>query len=455
MNGTRMKLGKDFVLKLILVTSLLLGLFSSIALAQETSTYYIRLGDTLAQVAADHEITLEELLALNPTITNPNNIFVGTAIQVPIAVELEAGTVVAQCPNPYTVQAGDTWATIATSHSVNAGVLALVNNMSVTDSLEIGGSLCIPATTVAAEPAPIVMEEVEEVVEVVEVVEESGMDTDDTMTPPPSPPTSLPLPGQGNGNYHRVQRGEYLSLIARRYNCTARTLAAVNSIPNPSLVYVNTLLWVPDDCASLQHLLPAIQAPVFVPRAPAPRPQAPTPAPAPAPRAPVPSAPAASQPSAPVPPSQQPGAPVPAPQPQVPAAAPSGTPFNYTSHGPWTGRYFSNPDVQGGPAVTRQDSQIVFDWGPNSPAAGLPTDGFSVQWVGNFYFTGGEYRFIALADDGIRVWVDDALIINGWKDQSKTMYYKDYDLRYGNHTVRVEYYDSRLDAVAIVNWAHK
>ena len=71
------------------------------------------------------------------------------------------------------------------------------------------------------------------------------------------------------------------------------------------------------------------------------------------------------------------------------------------------------------------------------------------------FFTGATYRFIAMADDGIRVWVDDALIINGWKDQSRSLYYKDYAVRYGNHTVRVEYYDTRLDASAVVNWAQK
>ena len=78
-----------------------------------------------------------------------------------------------------------------------------------------------------------------------------------------------------------------------------------------------------------------------------------------------------------------------------------------------------------------------------------------MQWTGSFFFTGSEYRFVALADDGIRVWVDDDLIINGWKDQSRTLYYKDYAPRYGHHTVRVEYYDARLNAIAVVNWAQK
>lgn len=444
MNGKKVKLSKDFLLKLIVVTGLLLGLFSSISLAQDVTTYYIRTGDTLASIAEDHETTVERLLSLNPSITDSNNIHVGDVIQVPTIAEVEPGTAVAQCARPYTVQADDTWSTIAKAHGVPTGILAEVNNMAVTDSLIVGSSLCLPAALepVVQPPAQLVVDSEDD---------DSDMDSGDSMlaptsSPAPAPtPNALPRPGEGEGVYHRVLRGEYLSLIARRYNCTARTLAAVNNIANPSLVYVNTLLWVPANCASLQRLLPAVTVPVSVPRAPAPRPRAP----APAPQAPQPSVTVSA------PPAPQPGAPVPAPQPQAPVTPPPSTRFNYQSHGPWTGSYFNNPNVEGGPAVTRQDAQIVFDWGPNSPASGIPTDGFSVKWVGTFFFTGGNYRFIAIADDGIRVWVDDALIINGWQDQSKTMYFKDHDLRYGNHTVRVEYYDSRLDAIAVVNWARR
>ena len=65
----------------------------------------------------------------------------------------------------------------------------------------------------------------------------------------------------------------------------------------------------------------------------------------------------------------------------------------------------------------------------------------------------GEYRFIALADDGIRVWVEGDLIINGWKDQSRALYFRDHSPRSGPRTVVVEYYDARVDATAVVNWA--
>ena len=45
--------------------------------------YLIKKGDTLSKVAVAHGITLEELLAANPTIKNPNRITEGQQITIP------------------------------------------------------------------------------------------------------------------------------------------------------------------------------------------------------------------------------------------------------------------------------------------------------------------------------------------------------------------------------------
>ena len=422
MNWKRMRTGRRFLLAAGLTLVLTLGLVGSAAWAAETETYIIRTGDTLMRVAAAHETTMAKILALNPGL-DANNLYVGRTIQVPVPPE--PGTVAAQCPRSYTTRAGDTWNSIAASHQVNAGVLALVNNKAQTQALAAGTELCIPVTPPAA-----------------------GTDAAATRTPTPTTPavatqtptpvavvakpTALPKPGTGEGQWHTIAPREYLARIALGNQCTSRVLEHVNNIPNPSLIHPGNKIWIPADCDSLQELLPAL------PRRPVVAAPRPTPRPAPRPSSPVqvvPTAPAAA--AAPV-------------APVAPAAPAS---FAYRAQGPWNARYFNNRDVQGNAAVSRQDPQIVFRWGRNSPVSGVRADGFSVQWTGTFHFTGQEYRFVALADDGIRVWVDNALIINGWQDQSPTMYFRDYTPRYGNRTIRVEYYDDRSDATAVVNWA--
>jgi len=82
----------------------------------------------------------------------------------------------------------------------------------------------------------------------------------------------------------------------------------------------------------------------------------------------------------------------------------------------------------------------------------MPTNAFSVRWSGTFWFEEGTYRFYAKVDDGVRVYVDDVLQINGWRDGSFRQYYKDVWLCAGDHSVRVEYYDRIQVAKAYAWW---
>lgn len=83
----------------------------------------------------------------------------------------------------------------------------------------------------------------------------------------------------------------------------------------------------------------------------------------------------------------------------------------------------------------------------------MPSDNFSVRWTGRFQLVAGVYRFTARADDGIRVWVDGATVIDAWRDQPPTRYAVDRGLTVGEHEIRVEYYERGGGAVAEVDWA--
>ena len=118
----------------------------------------------------------------------------------------------------------------------------------------------------------------------------------------------------------------------------------------------------------------------------------------------------------------------------------------------WHGAYFPNRELAGSPALVRNDSAIDFDWGRTSPATQVPSDDFSARWTRNVDFEQGVYRFHAVMDDGLRLYVDGNLIIDQWRDGGVREAVVDYPLNRGTHALRVEYYERSGDAVARIWW---
>jgi len=123
-----------------------------------------------------------------------------------------------------------------------------------------------------------------------------------------------------------------------------------------------------------------------------------------------------------------------------------------TCSGRWYGEYFNNLTLTGPPCATRCDASINFYWGWDAPMAGVDADYFSVRWTRTFYFSGGTYRFYARVDDGVRVWVDGALVIDQWHDGSLQTFSATRTLTPGNHSLQVEYYDKIQVAAAYFWW---
>jgi peptidoglycan DL-endopeptidase LytE len=78
-------------------------------------TYIVQRGDTLRIIAARFGTTVDELLKLNPNITDPNKIFVGQKLVLPASVEI------------YTVVRGDTLRKIATRFNTTVQKLLELN----------------------------------------------------------------------------------------------------------------------------------------------------------------------------------------------------------------------------------------------------------------------------------------------------------------------------------------
>jgi hypothetical protein len=119
----------------------------------------------------------------------------------------------------------------------------------------------------------------------------------------------------------------------------------------------------------------------------------------------------------------------------------------------WRGEYYSNSWLGGDPVLVRDDAAVSFNWGNGSPAASIPADNFSARWTRTVNFsTSGSYVFSATVDDGVRVWVDGAIIIDKWFPQSATNYAAPVYLTAGSHSVRVEYFEAQGVASIVVNW---
>ena len=106
----------------------------------------------------------------------------------------------------------------------------------------------------------------------------------------------------------------------------------------------------------------------------------------------------------------------------------------------WKGEYFSNRHLDGNPTYVRNDGDIDFNWGTNSPAPGVPSTNFSVRWTQRIDFSSGVYHLKARADDGIRVFVDGNRVINAWRDSDFGPTHTAEIYLSGHHDIRVEYY---------------
>jgi glucose/arabinose dehydrogenase len=119
---------------------------------------------------------------------------------------------------------------------------------------------------------------------------------------------------------------------------------------------------------------------------------------------------------------------------------------------PFAAKYYANTSLSGTPVLNRQDGQINFAWGGGSPDPSLPDNGFSVHWTKTQWFGAGRYTFTALADDGVRLYVDGKRVINQWQGPANTEFDYTTDLGEGNHRITMDYVEYGGDATAMLTW---
>ena len=101
---------------------------------------------------------------------------------------------------------------------------------------------------------------------------------------------------------------------------------------------------------------------------------------------------------------------------------------------------------------SEETDQIKFGWGNGSPSESINVNNFSARWRGNFFFEEGVYEFSVRADDGIKVYIDNNLILNRWVHQLAVTQKVKTNILQGAHQVKVEYYESSGGASISVAW---
>lgn len=154
---------------------------------ENTFLYTIRPGDTLSEIAERFGTTTQILASLNG-ISNPDLIYAGQTIRVPGSGSGSGSGSGAGDTVTYTIRPGDTLSGIAERFGTTTQTLAALNGIQNPDLIYAGQVIRVPA----GESAPL---------------------------------------------YYTIQYGDTLGEIAERFGTTTQTLAALNGIRNPNLIY--------------------------------------------------------------------------------------------------------------------------------------------------------------------------------------------------------------------------
>ena len=111
----------------------------------------------------------------------------------------------------------------------------------------------------------------------------------------------------------------------------------------------------------------------------------------------------------------------------------------------WEGRYYNTPNFSGPVIAKRNDGtrsgplQLLTD---GSPAPGVNPENFSVYWSRKVAFKhSGLYIFKGVADDGIRVFIDDQEVFRQNTSGGQSAFEFPMNLRGGHHVIQIHYYD--------------
>lgn len=119
--------------------------------------------------------------------------------------------------------------------------------------------------------------------------------------------------------------------------------------------------------------------------------------------------------------------------------------------------FFNNMELSGKPATTRIDDVVDFEWNDKSPAPGIGRDKYSIRWTG--VITAPETReftFYTASDDGVRLFIDNKVVIDNWTDHGTTIDSAGYPMIKGKqYTIKVEYFENGGSETIQLGWNYR
>jgi lysophospholipase L1-like esterase len=122
-----------------------------------------------------------------------------------------------------------------------------------------------------------------------------------------------------------------------------------------------------------------------------------------------------------------------------------------------TARYYKDvyANVSGTATLTRTDPDINFSFGANAPHPSISANAFGAKWTGSINPTvTGNYTFYSLSDDGVRLYINNQLVIDKWLYQGLTEWTGNIALIAGtSYSFRMEYFEGNGDATCRLFWS--
>ncbi len=196
-----------------------LALTVLLPLSAAAATVTVRSGETLSDIAARYDVSVDSLMRLNG-INDPDHVEIGTRLKVP-------GQAAAAGPGRHRVSEGETLGEIAVRYEVSSRDLIALNGLRDADHVELGETLKLPANAVL----------------------------------PVTKPKQAPIKVVPGASQHIVGQGQTLSQIARAYNLPMTSLVSFNQLDNPDQVMVGMRLYLKSPQTTIQTTKPQTAKP--------------------------------------------------------------------------------------------------------------------------------------------------------------------------------------------------